>query len=134
MYYLYDQENADSNIYKDPISLKKIEKTNSDFVFLIIPVELLIPIAEIKKHFHNEAGQIFKISNAFVLDVLFVEAFSKMLDIQLLVMNKGKFNEVECSRYINLANYDSLVNEILQVNNVVMNGGAVPINNCFLLN
>ena len=57
-----------------------------------------------------------------------------MLDIQLLMENKGKFNKVECLTTIESVDYDTMLNEVLHGKNISMTRGKLTMYDCFILN
>ena len=132
--YLNGHNNTSTIIYKDPISMDKMNTLSPNCVFLIIPIDVLIPIEDIEKLLQQESDQAFKLNNAFVSDTLFAEAFSKMLDIQLLTENKSKFNESECSRCIELVDNNTFTNGVLKDQDTYTNIVELSVNNCFILN
>jgi len=132
--YLHRAENSATIIYNDPFSLEKFDIINLECHYLIIPINLLISIYEIKRCLGQEINQYISIHKALVSDALFSEAFSKMLDIQLLMENKGKFNKVECLTTIESVDYDTMLNEVLHGKNISMTRGKLTMYDCFILN
>ncbi|WP_140937584.1 hypothetical protein [Sphingobacterium lumbrici] len=55
----------------------------------------------------------FKVQNIYKVDSLFVETFSKILDMELLELNKGKFNILESKedKFIFLINFSEILTE-----------------------
>ncbi|MBB2951296.1 hypothetical protein [Sphingobacterium sp. JUb56] len=60
--------------------------------FLIISSQNLLSVNNILKILNSRINLLFQPKNAFNVDSLFKEAFSKMLELELLIENKGKLN------------------------------------------
>ncbi|MDR2274033.1 MAG: hypothetical protein LBF27_24215 [Sphingobacterium sp.] len=77
-------------------------RTSGNFLksCLIIPIDHLLNITEIKKILKGSSGLCISIKNLYQSDVLFTEAFSKILEIELLTNNKGKFMQATVSKPI----------------------------------
>jgi len=64
-------------------------------LFLIMPYNLLLGVEDLKEILLKvNPNNIIMIDKKYIVDSLFSEAFLKMLDIDLLILNKGKFNQI----------------------------------------
>lgn len=87
------------------------------FSKLYIPIHQLIDIIYVLNLLHQSQSVIASCKSLFKTDVLFTEAFSKMLDIELLNNNKGKFNKIQSSdQIIYIKNNQVLDNRINLLN------------------
>lgn len=68
--------------------------------FLIIPVRLLLSIEDLELILKETMNQSFRFKRVFQIDALFTEAFSKVLEVQLLQENIGKFEEASSPKSI----------------------------------
>lgn len=84
------------------------EKLNNEKIsYLIIPINQLLHIHDLTQILDQPTGLSISVNELFLTDVLFAEAFSKMLEIELLTNNKGKFNQGKESQTIYWINKNS---------------------------
>lgn len=88
-----------NEIYDSPIESRIKVSASSYNHYLIVPLEEVYDIENILNIFKKSINQSFKNKNLFLADALFSEAFSKMLEIQLLIENKAKFNRMNSKNF-----------------------------------
>lgn len=96
----YIQKSLNINIYvADDNSIAKeqlLTKLQLDFSNVLrLPITAIPDVREIKKILLNKGikcNYIYQPQNIYKVDSLFFETFSKVLDMELLHLNKGKFN------------------------------------------
>lgn len=96
--YLDINVTVNSQIWDEKLAIQKSEKNGN--AYLIIPADHLLSITDIKRILNVSARLSVSISTLYQSDVLFTEAFSKMLEIELLTNNRGKFIPSEYSKPI----------------------------------
>lgn len=99
IYKKYIQKYLDINVtisklvWDERLAVQEAEK--NDKAYLIIPADHLLSITVIKQILNVSTGLSVSASTLYQSDVLFTEAFSKMLEIELLTNNKGKFDPID---------------------------------------
>jgi len=112
--------NHEGKFYKvsnEEISLKELNKESGIAErFILLPLKYLIDIGFFEKYlFTSDLNLIYDFSISYRLDTLFSQAFTKVLDLQLLQENKGKFNQIHPLKLIYVLdqdNFESYCNHI----------------------
>ncbi|WP_400262937.1 hypothetical protein ACFX5U_07635 [Sphingobacterium sp. SG20118] len=95
IFLLLNHEEKFYNINNEEIYLKELNKESGIMRrFILLPLKYLIDTVIFEKHLLNsDLNLIYDFSAAYNLDTLFSQAFTKVLEIQMLQENKGKFNQ-----------------------------------------
>lgn len=84
--------------------------------FILLPLRYLIDTGFVEKQiFSSDLNLIYDLNTSYKLDSLFSQAFGKLLDIQLLQENMGKFNKIHTLKSIYILdqnNFESFCNHV----------------------